>query len=718
MKKLLFSVLISVMMVLSASVGFVNANSFKIASAETVGNLVALGDSITTGCRINGITDEDDEEYLDTAKDNTNLYVNKLATNINYSVSNYAVNGAEIDNLILEIAKTEVSNALTSANLIVITIGGNDIMSPMLDELNTSPISFGVSGDFSQATKDSISENTSNFQAKLPTLISNLKAKNSTAQIILQTVYNPAENLTGDLTIEVPIIGNYGIAYSDIYDAVNPYITALNTIIKNNASTSGYTVADVYTAFKDSDLTLTNLEGLDIHPNIAGHNVIYTTVNAVFVEPVVEPETQDVSLTIYTDGEESSVGGSITEANAGNKSIVTITVGTPKTIHFVAASGYEIEKVLVGSENKGVIESYEIDSTIPESISVYFVKKPVYQTVNYEIYTNKEKSPVGGNLLEATASDSEIDVIMGKSSTIHFTASEGYTLSSVEVDGSNLGQISSLDFNGRNFPTLIKINFLKNIEVTFTVGQNGQVTAESSVLTNATNGTSSSTKICLFGNNLKCVISPEYGYEISSVKVNGTKADATNNEVNLTNITETKTIVVEFNKIQKTEFIDSVNNITLNADTTVVPYGTALIVSQMAKNEEYNLIKNNINAYSKRMIVYSLHLQKDNVVVNPTGNVEISIQIPNGFNIGKTKLYHYSADNVATEISYKLEDGNIVFETNHFSNFVLIEIAKKDMSFLGWLIPLIVLGVVALAGLVTLIVFKIRKRQLNGAINK
>src|SRR5574344_2322244 len=116
MKKLLFSVLISVMMVLSASVGFVNANSFKIASAETIGNLVALGDSITTGCRINGVTDEDDAEYLDTAKDNTNLYVNKLATNINYSVSNYAVNGAEIDNLISEIAKTEVSNALTSAN--------------------------------------------------------------------------------------------------------------------------------------------------------------------------------------------------------------------------------------------------------------------------------------------------------------------------------------------------------------------------------------------------------------------------------------------------------------------------------------------------------------------------------------------------------------------------------------------------------------------------
>ena len=67
---------------------------------------------------------------------------------------------------------------------------------------------------------------------------------------------------------------------------------------------------------------------------------------------------------------------------------------------------------------------------------------------------------------------------------------------------------------------------------------------------------------------------------------------------------------------------------------------------------------------------------KDGNEVQPGGEVEVSIPIPENLKIyaylGKLKIYRVEEDGSTTEMNVKVENGCLVFRTNHFSLYSIL----------------------------------------------
>ena len=58
------------------------------------------------------------------------------------------------------------------------------------------------------------------------------------------------------------------------------------------------------------------------------------------------------------------------------------------------------------------------------------------------------------------------------------------------------------------------------------------------------------------------------------------------------------------------------------------------------------------------------------------GGVEVTLDIPAGYEEANTKVFRMEADGTATDMQAACKDGKAVFVTNHFSTYVIAEQAK------------------------------------------
>jgi len=249
-----------------------------IASYESELYLV-LGDSISTGY---GLSDSND------------CFANIIKENNGFSVVNRAVNGSKTIDLLNLIKTSTLDNDIKKAKLITITTGGNDliamlyekiaeeynsaftdkisaenvisILSDSKDERNTAVLICGMKvlnaePAFSESEEFSLA--ISSYTETLCQTIEYIKDINPEAKIIVCTQYNPYETFSGFYTV--------------LRDGLEGGINKLNNAIKENAS-SGYYVADVYSAFKANGAKLCNADetasNFDFHPNTDGHKII------------------------------------------------------------------------------------------------------------------------------------------------------------------------------------------------------------------------------------------------------------------------------------------------------------------------------------------------------------------------------------------------------------------------------------------------------------
>ena len=237
------------------------------------GKYVALGDSISTGYKL-------ENKEVDS-------FTSKLAKEYNKQLINLAVDGMDTTSLLKMLKSTDPSlnaakESLKSADMITLTIGGNHLLRPLMttikqaldlkDTKTTKEVQKSLLMDKEvlvkiyrqfenpETTKLFESELT-NFAVEFPQIIQNIKALNSNATMVVQTVYNPFDKST---------------ELSQISPIADGFIQKLNQIIVS-ASSNTYKVADIYTAFKSdtSNVALTNIASLDIHPNKYGHQLIF-----------------------------------------------------------------------------------------------------------------------------------------------------------------------------------------------------------------------------------------------------------------------------------------------------------------------------------------------------------------------------------------------------------------------------------------------------------
>ena len=105
--------------ILSTLLALCLALSLLPASALAAGgeqkSYVALGDSITTGYGL----------------DEAQSFAEQIAEQEGYTLTNLAKDGATSSMLLTSLSDSEVSSAIASADLITITIGGNDLMNAL-----------------------------------------------------------------------------------------------------------------------------------------------------------------------------------------------------------------------------------------------------------------------------------------------------------------------------------------------------------------------------------------------------------------------------------------------------------------------------------------------------------------------------------------------------------------------------------------------------------
>lgn len=239
-KKLISLLLTVLILTLSLSVG-----TF---AAETP-FYVVLGDSIAYGSGLANPTEA--------------CYGKIIADTCDFDYSNHSVPGATTADLIRRLGEETVIADVAKADIISISIGGNDFLMSDLVGLMFDSM---VKKDYSKF--DEIGEN---FYKNLSEIISLIKAANADAIILMQTLYNPQEGYLRD-------------PYQQGADRINA------AIYRYSEENPGHiTVVDIGTALGDDG---ENFAGDAIHPSAKGNAIIAKEVLSVLGEKGLTDKTE------------------------------------------------------------------------------------------------------------------------------------------------------------------------------------------------------------------------------------------------------------------------------------------------------------------------------------------------------------------------------------------------------------------------------------------
>lgn len=148
---------------------------FLAAAKEEAPHYVVLGDSIAYG---SGLSNPENAVY------------GKIVADTNgYSYENFAVPGHTTQRLLRRMQEEQVGTAIRAADIISISIGGNNFL---LEDMNALLYDAMVKEDYTR-----FDEITDRFYEDLHQIIQTIRMLNPDAVILLQTIYNPQTGYIG-----------------------------------------------------------------------------------------------------------------------------------------------------------------------------------------------------------------------------------------------------------------------------------------------------------------------------------------------------------------------------------------------------------------------------------------------------------------------------------------------------------------------------------------
>ena len=311
MRRRFLSVLLSLCLVL----GLLPTEAF----AQDTIQYVALGDSITAGYRL-----ADDEK----------AFPEIIAEDNGYVLTNLANSGDTSGDLLEVVQDPANAGDLASADLITITIGGNDLMGALYqfladkynegkdesnqidaqrvqialvdeeDEIHSTVLLTALFNISDFAASNQADDALDTVADSLGDVIEKITSMNSDACVIVANQYNPYSHIEGTNA-------------AAIVNAFEAGIKALNEVIASGAGV-GYQVADVYAAFEDADenpcnayFASTSDMNLDFHPNAYGHELMAGVISELLSEseepgteePGGEEQPEPLVDSLYVNGE-------------------------------------------------------------------------------------------------------------------------------------------------------------------------------------------------------------------------------------------------------------------------------------------------------------------------------------------------------------------------------------------------------------------------------
>ena len=306
--------------ILSTLLALCLALSLLPASALAAGgeqkSYVALGDSITTGYGL----------------DEAQSFAEQIAEQEGYTLNDSLARDGATSTDLLEVVRSEANaDTLKNADLITVTIGGNDLMDALYaylaEKYNKQNSDTSITAEDVKASlageEGAVEEqktmlvfaisNISNFQSSLIAnsaydtlwdnfveIIETIREINQNAQLIVVNQYNPYSHLTTGIS---------GLNLSSVISAFDSAVQALNEAISSGETIADYTVADVYTKFEQAESNPCNASvslpsiNLDFHPNATGHGLIADTISALLTDEGGS-EDPEVSGPIFVGGVE------------------------------------------------------------------------------------------------------------------------------------------------------------------------------------------------------------------------------------------------------------------------------------------------------------------------------------------------------------------------------------------------------------------------------
>ncbi|QRG66050.1 GDSL-type esterase/lipase family protein [Brevibacillus choshinensis] len=195
--------------------------------AEGVHKIVALGDSLTRGAG-----DANGQGYAGLVRQ---ALEKKLGTSITFS--NLAINGQESTDLVKQLSQEQVKSLLGEANLVLFTIGGNDM--------------FRQTGGLYTIDKEKLAAATKQLTTNYEEVIKQIRTVNPKATIVYTTLYNPF----GDTEASV--------------DTIKPVIDWNYTASQIAAKYSNVIVVPTYDLFVGKEKSYLYTD--HFHPNTAGY---------------------------------------------------------------------------------------------------------------------------------------------------------------------------------------------------------------------------------------------------------------------------------------------------------------------------------------------------------------------------------------------------------------------------------------------------------------
>ncbi|HZH60388.1 MAG TPA: SGNH/GDSL hydrolase family protein [Metabacillus sp.] len=197
--------------------------------------LVALGDSLTKGIgdgteqggyvgRVTDMLEQEDE-------------IKEV------QVDNFGIKGHKTTNLQKRLKEEEVVQALKEADIIVMTIGGNDIMNVVRQNI--------FSLDFEPFREEQI-----NFESRLNDIFTTIRSLNSSAPIIFVGLYNPFKFMLPNLT--------------EINQIIDEWNNASKLMITSDENGVFVPVDDIFSSQMDHRLLYKD----EFHPNESGYTLM------------------------------------------------------------------------------------------------------------------------------------------------------------------------------------------------------------------------------------------------------------------------------------------------------------------------------------------------------------------------------------------------------------------------------------------------------------
>ncbi|WP_416433141.1 SGNH/GDSL hydrolase family protein [Lactococcus cremoris] len=166
----------------------------------------------------------------------------------------------------------KITDGLKKANIITITIGGNDVLKVIRD--NVTKLSSMTEKDFVKPEEL--------YQARVKKLLDKIRENNTQAQIYVLGIYNPFYLNFPDLTVMQNVIDSWNTATAGVVSQEkNTYFIPINNLLYKGSGDKQAVEADSSTSAVANNLLYTEDH---FHPNNIGYQIMADAVFASYKE--------------------------------------------------------------------------------------------------------------------------------------------------------------------------------------------------------------------------------------------------------------------------------------------------------------------------------------------------------------------------------------------------------------------------------------------------